>query len=171
MREREEQQPQLVDHIFVVDSEIVFESSDRNILLELTLHHLFSLVGQLLAVLHGHALDDRLLEHAEARNGLGRIEHRRILWDIVRLRRSRGIEIRIDCLWLLLLVLRMIRGRKLGCGIECGRLEVCVRIRTGAGTKRWLWRRKRISHVWVGCHWGAHCVHIANSLDLSSRTS
>lgn len=82
MSEREVKQSQLVDHIVVVNSEIVFQSCDWNVLLKLAFHHLFALVGQLLTVFHCHALDNRLLEHSEARNRLWRhrVEQMRLFW-------------------------------------------------------------------------------------------
>lgn len=64
MRKWEEQQSEFVHHVLIVNGEIVFQTRQRQVLFNLTLDHLLALIGQTLAVLHGHVLHNRLLEHA-----------------------------------------------------------------------------------------------------------
>lgn len=65
MQERKENNFQLVHHVAVVDREIVLQLRHWQVLLDVAVHNLLALVGQLLTVLHGHILDDGLLEHGE----------------------------------------------------------------------------------------------------------
>lgn len=176
MSKRKEQESQLVDHIFVVNGEIVLEPCHRNILFELAFHYLFALVGQLLTVLHCHTLDDWLLEHAKARYRLRphRVKHLWLLLGrLLDVCIGRRIEIRVIGIGLLLRKrIWLMIWLKLWCTIECGLLvELLIRKIGVWCSAECLLGRKWVGHKGVGSYWGAHRVHIAHALGFASRTS
>lgn len=65
MSKWKEEQSELVDHVTIINCKVVLQSSDRHIFFELAFDHLLALIGQSLAVLHGHVLNDWLLKHPE----------------------------------------------------------------------------------------------------------
>lgn len=161
MSKWKEEQSELVDHVTIINSKVVLQSSDRDVFLELTFDHLLALIGQSLAVLHGHVLHDGLLKHPKwwlSRN-------LRLLLGYIRLRLRVISEAWI--LWLLWLIeVELVRLlRQLRIGVNWINLWL-------ASVRLWQWCIEWACHVWCGC-WcrSSHCIDITYTFHLTAGTS